>query len=114
MPSIYKSFRGEKTFVIITIKCYVTQISHEPFLSSYVPELLALVGGGADQDKISMLSSILGSHLLACKFLFILIMKESLTHVPLRPVSIRTHQVIREFAVFLRPTHTCFPESPEH
>ena len=41
-------------------------------------------------------------------------MKESLTHVPLRPISIRTHQVIREFAVFLKPIHTCFPESPEH
>ena len=29
-------------------------------------------------------------------------------------ISIRTHQVIRELAVFLKPTHTCFPESPEH
>ena len=52
MPSIYKSFRGEKTFVIKTIKCYKTQISHEPFLSSYVPELLALVGGSRQSKHV--------------------------------------------------------------
>ena len=61
-----------------------------------------------------MLSLILGSHLLACKHLFILITRESLAYVPLRPVSTRAHQVIRKLMSVSNPPTPVSLSPPGH